>query len=108
MVFLCSKSQGQITITIFSKSNHLQIIVADNGKGISDDQIELLGKQVVHSKKGNGTAIFNISERLKGIYNGQASFTLKSKVDHGAIITLTIPLDSKGVFDQDVEGLYIG
>ena len=103
-----SKSQGQITISIFSKNNHLQIIVADNGKGISDDQLELLGKQVVHSKKGNGTAIFNISERLKGIYNGQASLTLKSKVDHGAIITITIPLDSKGVFDQDVEGLYIG
>ncbi|ETI68730.1 sensor histidine kinase [Neobacillus vireti] len=103
-----SKSQGQITVTIFSKKNLLQIIVADNGKGIPEGQIEVLGNQVVDSKKGNGTAIFNISERLKGIYNGQASLMLKSKVNRGAAITISIPLDSKGVFDQDVEGLYIG
>ena len=103
-----SKSQGKITITIFSENNQLQIIVADNGKGIPEDQIEVLGKQVVNSKKGNGTAIFNISERLKGIYNGQASLTIKSKVNRGTTITISIPLDSKGVFDQDVEGLYSG
>ncbi|MFZ7942704.1 LytS/YhcK type 5TM receptor domain-containing protein [Neobacillus sp. 19] len=103
-----SKSEGKVTITIFSKNNQLQIIVADNGKGIPEDQIELLGKQVVHSKKGNGTAIYNITERLKGIYNGQASLSLKSKVNHGATITISIPLERKGVFDQDVEGLHCG
>ena len=41
----------------------------------------MLGKQVVNSKKGNGTALYNISERLKGIYSGQASFKINSKVD---------------------------
>jgi two-component system sensor histidine kinase LytS len=61
----------------------------------------VLGKQIVDSKKGNGTAIFNINERLKGIYNGQAYLTIKSQVDHGTTVTISIPPDYKGVFDQN-------
>jgi two-component system, LytTR family, sensor histidine kinase LytS len=96
-----SKSEGRITIRIFLENNQLQIIVADNGKGIPRDRIEVLGKQIVDSKKGNGTAIFNINERLKGIYNGQAYLTIKSQVDHGTTVTISIPPDYKGVFDQN-------
>jgi two-component system, LytTR family, sensor histidine kinase LytS len=95
-----SKSEGIITIRIFSENNQLQIVVTDNGKGIPEERIQVLGKQTVLSKKGNGTAIFNISERLKGIYNGHAGLTIKSKVDHGTTVTISIPLDPKGVVDQ--------
>ncbi|MEH7123515.1 sensor histidine kinase [Bacillus sp. JJ1773] len=103
-----SKTEGKITIRIFHKNNQLKIIVADNGDGIPKDRIKVLGKQIVNSKKGNGTALFNISERLKGIYNGQASLTIKSQVDSGSTITISIPLDSKGVFERDVKSLYSG
>ncbi|MBS4179564.1 sensor histidine kinase [Lederbergia citrea] len=103
-----SKNQGDITIRIFTKDNKLHIIVVDNGKGIPEERIRVLGKQVVNSKKGNGTAIFNISERLNGIYSGQASLTIKSQVDFGTTISISIPLGSKGVFDRDVESLYSG
>lgn len=103
-----SKSDGKVTIRIFSENNQLYIIVADNGKGIPKDRVEVLGKQIVHSKKGNGTALFNISERLNGIYNGLASITIKSQVDLGSTITISIPLDSKGVYEHDAESLCSG
>jgi two-component system, LytTR family, sensor histidine kinase LytS len=103
-----SKSEGRITIRIFSENNQLHIIVADNGKGIPEERIELLGKQNVNSKKGNGTAIFNINERLKGIYNGQACLTIKSQMDHGTTVTISIPRDYKGVFDQNAESVHSG
>lgn len=98
--------KGKILIRIYSENNKLHIIVADNGKGISKDKIEQLGKQVVNSAKGNGTAIYNISERLKGIYSGQASFTIKSQMDNGTTVTISIPLDNKGVYERDVESVY--
>ena len=60
------------------------------------------------SKKGSGTALFNISERLKGIYSGQASFTINSQVEIGTTIAISIPLDSKGVFEYDAESLSSG
>lgn len=103
-----SKDSGNITIKIFSKKNQLHITVKDNGKGISKERINLLGKQIVNSKKGNGTAIYNISERLKGIYSGQASFTINSKVDVGTTIVISIPFNSKGVFEGYVESVYSG
>lgn len=106
--FTKSRQEGKITIRIFSKNKQLWIIVADNGKGISERRIEMLGKKVLDSKKGNGTAIFNISERLKGIYSGRASLQIKSETNLGATVMISIPLDSKGVFDRDVESLYCG
>jgi two-component system, LytTR family, sensor histidine kinase LytS len=103
-----SNSKGRIMITIYTEDDQLQIIVADNGIGISQDQMVLLGKQVMESKKGNGTAIFNISERLKGIYNDQAGFSLKSEVNQGTTITISLPLDRKGGTELHVESLYSG
>ncbi|RLL46991.1 sensor histidine kinase [Oceanobacillus piezotolerans] len=90
-----SKSKGEIRIEIHSQDNYLQIIVHDNGIGISEDRMKELGKQVVTSTKGNGTAIFNISERLKGIYSGQANLTIKSKADIGTTVHISLPLYHK-------------
>lgn len=103
-----SKQKGEITIRIFTTDRQLNVIVSDNGKGIPSETIEFLGKQVVDSKKGNGTAIYNICERLKGIYSGRASFSIQSKEDVGTTITISTPLYSKGDLGKNVESLYCG
>lgn len=103
-----SKNEGIIKIHIFTEKNHVKIMVMDNGKGIPDEKIAVLGKKIVNSKKGNGTAIFNISERLKGIYHGQASLAVKSQADQGTTVTISIPLEHKGVLDEDVKSVYSG
>ena len=61
-------------------------------------KIKLLGKQMVQSKKGTGTALFNISERLAGIYNGIADFYIHSELGCGTKIIIWIPLQNKGSF----------
>lgn len=103
-----SKDRGTIAIKIFSKKNHLYIMVKDNGKGIPKDKITILGQQVVESNKGNGTAIYNINQRLKGIYSGSAVFRIDSKLDKGTLVTILIPLGSKGVFEGYVESVHSG
>ena len=61
MAFQTVKIEGEIIIRIFTKKNHTAILyVKDNGKGIPERENEVLGKQIVNSKKGKGTAIFNI------------------------------------------------
>ncbi|MDQ0271481.1 two-component system sensor histidine kinase LytS [Cytobacillus purgationiresistens] len=99
---------GEIEIRIFSESKYFHIVVSDNGKGIEKDRMEWLGKKVVPSQKGNGTALFNICERLKGIYSEYAHLTIESKNEGGTEISITIPLNSKGVLDQDVKSVYSG
>lgn len=103
-----NKQGGKITIHIFSKQNHLQINVEDNGKGIPEEKIKDLGKQAVVSAKGNGTALYNINERLTGIYGCEASLTIKSEENVGTLVAISIPLDSKGVFEHDAESVYSG
>lgn len=103
-----SKNGGVIQIHIFSHNNYLHIMVRDNGKGIPVDKVNVLGKRIVTSKKGSGSAIFNINERLKGIYGDQASLEIKSQVNNGTTVTISIPFESKGVLDQDVKNVYSG
>lgn len=103
------KAEGRITIRIYSKNNFLQIAVADNGQGIPKEKVSMLGKQIIDSEKGNGTALYNISQRLKGIYNGRATFKIISQVERGTEIRISIPLDRKGGFyERNAESLYSG
>ncbi|MBB6444248.1 sensor histidine kinase [Bacillus benzoevorans] len=103
-----SKDKGEITIRIFLKRQQLQIIVSDNGKGIEKDQLKQLGTKIIPSKKGSGSALYNINQRLKGLYSGQASLSIDSKENDGTTITISMPFDSKGVIQGNVEGLYSG
>jgi two-component system sensor histidine kinase LytS len=84
----------------------MQIVVADNGKGISSGRLDELGKHAVESTKGTGTALHNISERLDGIYNGQASLSIESETGHGTQVKISIPLNEKGAYVNDDESIY--
>lgn len=104
--FTGRKSKGMIAIQISSEKNNMCITVVDNGKGIPTEKVEMLGRQIVPSKKGTGAAVYNINKRLEGIYNGQAIFGIHSEIDKGTTIKISIPLDSEGVFNTHVESIY--
>ncbi|WP_068779231.1 sensor histidine kinase [Paenibacillus sp. GM2] len=87
------KENRKMTISIDAAKESMNIVVEDNGTGINSDKMRVLGEQTVDSQKGTGTAIFNITERLEGIYNGRASLRIQSEVGKGTIVTMSIPLD---------------
>ena len=93
---------------MFSNDGYMNMVVADNGQGIEEGRLRILSKQVVPSKSGSGTALFNISERLKGIYNNQAQLKIDSKVIEGTTVKILIPLESKGGDEQDAASLCSG
>lgn len=102
------KEGGKINIRIFSDEKNIVICVEDNGMGIAHEQLNILGKSVINSSKGNGTALFNICERLKGLYNNRAHFSINSHEDEGTTVRITIPLSSKGEINQDAKSLFSG
>ncbi|MBB4827068.1 two-component system sensor histidine kinase LytS [Sporosarcina luteola] len=89
------KSKGFISIDITQQTDHLEIIVQDNGVGISSETLMVLGKQTVLSETGTGTSIDNISKRLEGLYKGQASISFKSLSGSGTKVFICIPLHFK-------------
>ncbi len=106
--FSHTKSQGEVIIRGFIKNEHMCLIVQDNGQGISPEKLGSLGKQAVNSKEGTGTALYNIQERLKGIYGRNAGFQIKSENGKGTQVHVTIPITDKGAYHDYVESVYSG
>lgn len=90
------KKCGEVTVSAYESEEKMYIEVKDNGNGISSENLESLGKQTVQSKEGTGTALYNIRERLEGIYGDKADFRIKSKQGEGTTIQIIVPLDRKG------------
>jgi two-component system, LytTR family, sensor histidine kinase LytS len=93
--FVRTKKQGDILISAYKKGESLCIAVEDNGKGIANEKLETLGRETVQSKEGTGTSLYNIRERLEGIYGSKASFSVESKEGEGTKVQITIPLSEK-------------
>ncbi|MGE8081795.1 LytS/YhcK type 5TM receptor domain-containing protein [Peribacillus loiseleuriae] len=81
-----------VEITIFNEEGFLKILVRDNGIGISNERLKLIGNKATPSNKGTGIAIQNIRERLSLLFGSEASFSIKSQLNKGTIITIVVPL----------------
>ncbi|GFK30797.1 sensor histidine kinase [Streptococcus canis] len=71
---------------------YLSLKVMDNGQGIAPEKLTLLGKTVVTSEKGTGSALENLNKRLVSLYGNQALFEVRSDKS-GTSFLLRIPLD---------------
>ena len=72
----------------FEKEGMVHFEVKDNGQGIEEERLEQLGKMVVSSKKGTGTALYNINERLIGLFGKETMLHIESELNEGTEVTL--------------------
>ena len=88
---------GKITIWIRSKDDRLLIDISDNGKGMDEELLEKVKKQL---KVGEDTAIDadivgiglgNVSRRIRTMYE-DGSLDISSKEEEGTTIQISIPL----------------
>lgn len=87
----------RIHITIRSSETSIEIIVEDNGKGISPQRLSLLGIHRMESDTGTGVGLYNINRRLLMTFGEEAALTIRSKKELGTAISFKIP--KKGVSD---------
>ncbi|WP_372631208.1 LytS/YhcK type 5TM receptor domain-containing protein [Cohnella sp.] len=100
--------KGRVTVRAFKREDKVVLVTEDNGRGISSDQQDLLGRQTVQSEAGTGTALYNIRKRIEEIYGDEADFRLESEPDQGTRIVISLPLSHHKWGDQHVEGVYRG
>ncbi|PKJ52309.1 two-component system sensor histidine kinase LytS [Bacillus sp. SN10] len=81
----------EVEVHVFEKEGMVHFEVKDNGQGIEEERLEQLGKMVVSSKKGTGTALYNINERLIGLFGKETMLYIESEVNEGTEITFVIP-----------------
>ncbi|MXQ48955.1 sensor histidine kinase [Streptococcus pneumoniae] len=61
-----------------TNQEQLSLEVCDNGLGISKELKDKLGKEVVPSQRGTGSALENLNRRLVSLYGDSAQFTIES------------------------------
>lgn len=99
------KQGGWVRIRFETQEKWLLIQVSDNGVGVAPELLGVLGKKVIRSKTGTGTALQNIQERLSGLFgaDGHLRITSGSGATH---ITLQLPrIEGKGG-EQDDQSIY--
>lgn len=77
--------------------NRLRIEVLDDGVGIPPEKLALLpdklGDQDAAGSSGSHFALRNISDRLRLLFGEECTFSIKSVLQRGTFIQITIPVD---------------
>ena len=84
----------EVEVHVYATGDMVHFKVKDNGQGIERERLEQLGKAVVVSKKGTGTALYNINQRLIGLFGKETILHIESEVEKGTEIVFTIPIQN--------------
>lgn len=87
-----NRKEGKIDVKVQRINNKLLLLTEDNGCGMREEQIKQLGKTIMQSEQGTGTALWNIYQRIHEIYGTDADFHISSTLDVGTKIMIQLPL----------------
>ena len=87
------RQKGSITIRSYLNGNTICLEVEDDGVGLKEEKVDeiktLLSQDYTVEVEHLG--LRNINQRVKLIFGEEFGITLKSKLNQGSIVTITIP-----------------
>ncbi|EWH30628.1 histidine kinase [Lysinibacillus sphaericus CBAM5] len=87
-----NRKEGKIFVQVQRVNDKLVLLTEDNGCGMRKEQVKQLGKRIMQSEQGTGTALWNIYQRIHEIYGTEADFHITSTLDVGTKIMIQLPL----------------
>lgn len=84
------ETSGKITIAAQEFEDEIRLSVADDGVGMSNDEIEAILKQEQNSQS-KSFGLWGTMERIRIFYGNENCFKIESKPEKGTKITLSIP-----------------
>lgn len=85
-------TNGQITITLKKLKNNINLVIKDNGVGISKEDLDKIGDLFYTSKeKGCGIGVA-LSKEIINQHNGTITYT--SKLENYTKVTIKLPLEN--------------
>lgn len=80
---------GEIDIRAWREGDDLYMSVADNGLGMTEEQVERLFTAEGHvpSRRGSGIGVKNVNERIRLYFGSGYGLTIQSEPDEGTTVT---------------------
>ena len=84
---------GEILVKAGLKEGKLCFLVADNGLGMTGEQVEqiLSGKPHASSRRGSGIGVKNVNERIRLYFGEEYGLSIDSEPDEGTRIRICLP-----------------
>ncbi len=88
--------EGEITISAYGKEAELFIDVADNGLGMTEEQVQRLLKGPVNASGtvesgGSGIGVANVNARIKLFFGARYGLQIISAPDEGTLLRIHLP-----------------
>ena len=83
---------GRITLRIWQEENNVIVSIADNGRGMTPEELEALHAQIAaDGETGQGIGLGNICRRIQLLYPVSGGFRIHSRPGRGTVVQLIIP-----------------
>jgi two-component system sensor histidine kinase YesM len=89
-IFEKEVKSGTIEITSKAYKNEFEIIIADDGIGMSEEKLEQLNTAMLESKN-QGFGIKNVNERIKLMFGADYGLSFQSQFLKGTTVTIKLP-----------------
>lgn len=82
---------GKIRISAFREENYINVLVADNGPGMTDDEIENMNRSLQQTGTEIGYGIRNVNRRLVLLFGSQYGLHYSRNESGGITVTVHLP-----------------
>jgi two-component system, sensor histidine kinase YesM len=98
-----------VSATLTPDSEGLLITIADNGKGIPQDELQKISRELLDSQDANIASInnarvglSNVNNRLRLIFGDNSGINLRSAIHEGTIVDIRLPAKTVKELEGDV------
>jgi two-component system sensor histidine kinase YesM len=95
--------KGELKITIYKKDKDVCIIVADNGTGMKEEQIEKMNNSISEYDKDFGYGIRNVNRRIEILYGKGYGLHYEKNDMGGVTVTICLPAQE----EKEYEGVLL-
>lgn len=74
--FTNRKDDNRIWVKVTGEQHKIKLSVKDNGQGIPEEKLGTIGKVIVESQSGTGSALENLNRRLIGLFGPTAELSI--------------------------------
>lgn len=83
--------KGLIEVRITHDEKNINLVITDNGAGMSQERLQALNSNMNSEKNHLGYGLYNVNERIRLFYGEQFGVVAASELNQGTTVTLTIP-----------------